>query len=168
MIGPRPVGALLGIALAVSVLAGCSGAGASAAPALRYAVFLTQMLEARNALEGSVTSLIEAGSGVGAAMDATAVRTAAEDLASDISERRAWLADNPPADCYAEVHAAAGTFLDSLKDVTTAAVGWADAMESPELLDPADAFATFRSEGIAAQEDALALSGQLDANACLD
>lgn len=159
----------IGVLAAAVLIAGCGAVNApSAAPALRYAVFLAEMLETREGIEGSVTSLIEAGSGAGVGMTAEEVRTAAESLSARITDQRAWLADNPPAECYADVHGAAATFLDSLKDVTTAAIGWADAMGSPELLDPADAFATFRTEGIAAQEDALALSGQLDANACLD
>ena len=164
----RAVG-LTALALAaVLAVTACSGGGASAAPALRYAVFLGQMVSARESIQEALTNLVAAGNGAAAGQTADDVRSSAESIAAIAADQRDWLDENPPADCYVEAHHAAATVVESLSDASTAALGWADAMDSPELDDPATAYAAFASAAQVVLGDADGLGQALDETVCLD
>ena len=159
---------MLAIVLAATVVTGCGEAGTTAAPGLRYAVFLGQMVAAREGIQTTLTELVAAGSGAGPAQTADQVRSSAESIAAIAADQRAWLEENPPADCYADAHHAAGAVVESLSDASTAAIGWADAMDSPELGDPATAYAAFTASAQRVLGDADGLGQELDAVTCLD
>jgi hypothetical protein len=156
------------VLVASLVLAGCGGAGASTAPALRFAVFLGQMVQAREQVEAAVGALVAAGSGSTAGMTATEVRTAAESLADVAVDQRAWLEENPPAPCYEGAHHAAATVADSLGAASTAALGWADAMDAPELGDATAGFQAFSAAAQDALGDVETLGVELEGATCLE
>jgi hypothetical protein len=149
-------------------VAACGGAGASTAPALRFAVFLGQMVQAREAVEAAVGDLVAAGSGSTAGMTAGEVRTAAESLAVVAADQRDWLAENPPAPCYEAAHHAAGTVADSLGAASTAALDWAHAMDEPELGDATAGFQAFSAAAQAALGDVETLGLELEESTCLE
>jgi hypothetical protein len=161
-------GAALGLVLATTVVIGCGGGGASAAPALRYAVFLGQMVQAREQIETSLSSLVDAGSGAAPGQTPDQVRAGAESIGAIAAEHRAWLEENPPADCYADAHLAASGVVEGLTDASATALGWADAMDSPELADPGTAYATFTDSARRLLDDADTLQQALDATTCLE
>jgi hypothetical protein len=156
------------VAVAVAVAACSGGVASTPAPAFRYAIFLTQMIEAREAILGSVEGLVSAGSGTGTGQTKEAIRETAEDLARIVDDQRAWLAENPPADCYAEAHAAAGLVADALSTASTAAIGWADAMDAPALADPGEAFAAFQVAARDLADEAESLGAVMEATSCLE
>lgn len=167
MVGPRVI--IGSLALAV-VLAACGGgdSGRTAAPALRYSVFLAQMLIAQDAVEGTVRSLMEAGSGVAPAMSTADVQQSAASLAEAAATQRTWLAENPPAACYEAAHAQAGVVTASLDDVATALAELAEAQTTDGGSGAAEAFANVAAVGQSALGDAQDLQAALDAVTCLD
>lgn len=146
----------------------CSGAGASAAPELRFAVFLGQMVAARDAVEARVKALTDAGLAAATGAGTDDVRTAAEELGDIATQQGAWLAANPPADCYREAHDVAMELTRALRDASTRAIDWADALDQPELSDPAAALADVQAASEAVTGNVTDLTARMDAVTCLD
>ena len=80
----------------------------------------------------------------------------------------AWLAANPPADCYREAHDVAMELTRALRDASTRAIDWADALDQPELSDPAEALADVQAASEAVTGNVTDLTVRMDAVTCLD
>jgi len=97
--------------------------GGEPEPLVGWLTFLDRMNGARTSAQSLNAQLREAGE----AQDADAVRATADDMADLVATERAWLSDNPPADCYADAHAASDDLLAAYGEVATQAIRWADA-----------------------------------------
>jgi hypothetical protein len=94
---------------------------ASGPPRLAYAAFLKRINDDRSTVE----TLNAALSSAARAQDPTAVRRSAVDILDFVDAERDWLRENPPAACYAEVHASAGAMLDAYAAAADAFIAWA-------------------------------------------
>jgi hypothetical protein len=94
----------------------------SAAPRLAYAAFLRRLNDDRatvDRLNANLSAAVQA-------QDPVATRPAAVAILDFVDRERDWLRDNPPADCYAGAHQAAGAMLDAYGMAADAFVKWAD------------------------------------------
>jgi hypothetical protein len=95
---------------------------ASGPPALAYAEFLRRVNDDRSTVEALNGALSTAAQ----AQDPAAVRRAAVDILDFVDVERDWLRDNPPAECYANAHAAAGAMLEAYGAAADAFITWAE------------------------------------------
>jgi len=94
----------------------------SVAPPLAYAAFLRRVNSDRTTVErlnANLSAAVRAG-------DPRAARPAAVAILDFVDQERDWLRDNPPADCYAAAHAAAGAMLDAYGSAADGFIRWAD------------------------------------------
>jgi len=95
----------------------------SAASRLAYAAFLRRLNDDRatvDRLNANLSAAVQA-------QDPVATRPAAVAILDFVDRERDWLRDNPPADCYAGAHQAAGAMLDAYGTAAEAFIKWADA-----------------------------------------
>jgi hypothetical protein len=95
---------------------------ASGPPRLAWAEFLAHLNEDRATVEGLNAALTTAAQ----AQDAAAVRVAAVDILDFVDVERDWLRDHPPADCYADAHAAATVMLDAYGTAADRFIDWTE------------------------------------------
>jgi hypothetical protein len=95
----------------------------SADTRLAYAEFLLHLDDARQSAQRLNYRLRQTGE----SGDTAGVVEAAHDIGALTTRERTWLEDHPPADCYAEVHGAAGDLLDAYDDVARLALVWTEA-----------------------------------------
>lgn len=123
-----------------------------------WLTFLDRMNGARTAAQTLNGELRDAGE----AQDVDAVRRTAGAMADLVATERAWLSANPPADCYADAHAAADDLLAAYGEVATEATRWADTSGLAALSALADLYVAVEDATVAA-----AAAGQsLEAVAC--
>jgi hypothetical protein len=91
-------------------------------PRLAYAAFLLRVNDDRTTVQRLNAALSTAAQ----AQDPKAVRTAAVAILDFIDGERDWLRQHPPADCFADAHAAAGAMLDAYGRAADAFIHWAD------------------------------------------
>jgi hypothetical protein len=133
-------------------------AGGEPEPLAGWLTFLDRMNGARTAAQTLNGDLRDAGE----AQDLDAVRRTAADMADLVATERAWLGANPPADCYADAHAAADDLLAAYGEVATEATRWADTSGLAALSALADLYVAVEDATAAA-----AAAGQsLEAAAC--
>ena len=92
-------------------------------PRLAYAEFLLRVNDDRATVERLNRALATAAD----AQDPKTVTTAAVAILDFVDGERDWLREHPPADCYAEAHAAANTMLEAYGSAADKFVTWAAA-----------------------------------------
>ena len=92
----------------------------SAASSRAYADFLARVTDDRATVDGLDRDLTNASN----AADLDAVRKAAVAILDFVDVERDWLLGHPPADCYADAHAAALAMLEAYGDAADRFVDW--------------------------------------------
>jgi len=127
-------------------------------PVAGLLTFLDRMNGARTSAQALNAQLREAGE----AQDTDAVRATAGEMADLVATERAWLSEHPPADCYADAHAAADDLLAAYGEVATQATRWVDTSGLATLSALADLYVAVEDATAAA-----AVAGQsLEAVSC--
>ena len=129
--------------------------GGEAEPLVGWLTFLDRMNGARTSAQALNGELRDAGE----AQDVDAVRRTAADMADLVATERAWLSANPPADCYADAHAAADDLLASYGEVATQATRWADTSGLAALSALADLYVAVEEAAAAAATAGQSLEG---------
>jgi hypothetical protein len=93
---------------------------ASGPPRLAWAEFLARLNEDRATVERLNAALTTAAQ----AQDPDAVKAASVDILDFVDVERDWLREHPPADCYAEAHAAASAMLDAYGIAAERFIDW--------------------------------------------
>jgi hypothetical protein len=94
----------------------------SAKPALAYAAFVKRVNDDRATVERLNQDL----SAAVQAQDLAATRKASVAVLDFADGEHDWLRENPPADCYATAHAAAGSMVDAYGKAANGFIKWAD------------------------------------------
>ena len=102
-----PISTASATSATATAIASTGSPPASGHPRLAYAGFLRRVDDDRATVERLNRALATATD----AQDLPAVRVAAVDILDFVDAERDWLLDNPPADCYADAHAAANAML---------------------------------------------------------
>ena len=92
-------------------------------PRVAYAEFLLHLDDARQTAQQLNDDLRQTGE----SGDTAGVVQAAHDIQALATRERRWLKGHPPADCYADVHAATGDLLDAYDEVARLALVWTEA-----------------------------------------
>jgi hypothetical protein len=95
---------------------------ASGPPRLAWAEFLARLNDDRTTVEGLNAALTTAVQ----AQDVDAVKAASVDILDFVDVERDWLRQHPPADCYADAHAAATAMLDAYGTAADRFVDWTE------------------------------------------
>ena len=129
--------------------------GAEPEPLVGWLTFLDRMNGARTSAQALNGELREAGE----AQDVDAVRRTAGEMADLVASERAWLSENPPADCYADAHTAADDLLAAYGEVATQATRWADTSGLAALSALADLYVAVEDAAAAAAAAGQSLEG---------
>ena len=92
-------------------------------PRVAYAEFLLHLDDARQTAQQLSDDLRQTGE----SGDTAGVVKAAHEIQALATRERRWLKDHPPADCYADVHAATGDLIDAYDEVARLALAWTEA-----------------------------------------
>ena len=131
----------------------------TANPATAYAAFVTRLIDDQAKVAAFNRRLLPAAE----SGDQDTVRSTAVDILRFADGERDWLLANPPADCYADAHAAAGAMLEAYATVAERAIDWVDAAG----LEALEAFGRVVAAGEDAQAALAILRDALEDVTCL-